>query len=106
MRITTIVASLALAAGGSAMAAAQAQSGPDSFAINIDIEQLKTAEGARAFDERLRRQAHSYCHSEAPTASESSLRDCEARVVAAVQDAVSNQAANEGTAVLWRSAGL
>ncbi|MEO1658112.1 MAG: UrcA family protein [Pseudomonadota bacterium] len=106
MRINTIAASFVLAAGGCLMSAAQAQEGPDTFAIDIDFEQLQTIEGAQAFETRLERKAHNYCHSSAPTASTSSIRDCQGRVISAVEAAVADAAADEGTPILWRSAGL
>ncbi len=106
MRINTIVAGIVLAAGGSLMSAAQAQSGPDTFAININMDELQTIEGAQAFETRLERSAHRYCHTSAPTASRSSIETCEGSVISAVEAAVADAAAEEGTPIIWRSAGL
>ncbi|MEM0929295.1 MAG: UrcA family protein [Pseudomonadota bacterium] len=106
MRFNTIAAAIGLAAGTSLMAAAHAQTGPDTFAINIDLDTLQTIEGAEAFDSRLERSAHRYCHSSAPTASASSIEGCESRVISAVEAAVADAAAEEGTPIVWRSAGL
>jgi len=106
MRINTIAAALVLAAGGSLMGIAQAQTGPDTFAINIDMNELQTIEGAQAFENRLERSAHRYCHTSAPTASRSSIETCEGSVISAVESAVVDAAAEDGTSIIWRSAGL
>lgn len=103
MRINVIVAGVMLAAGPLTMAAAERQPGPDTFAINIDLDELQTVEGSDAFDARLERNAHSYCHSSAPTANSSSIAMCEGRVITAVESAVIDAADDDGTAILWRA---
>ncbi|MEM7740590.1 MAG: UrcA family protein [Pseudomonadota bacterium] len=103
MRIDAIVAGLVLAAGPISMAAAQSPSGPDTFAIHIDLDQLQTTEGSDAFDARLERNAHAYCQSSAPTANSSSIATCEGRVISAVETAVIDAASDEGTPIVWRA---
>ncbi|GGY54679.1 UrcA family protein [Parvularcula lutaonensis] len=97
---TFIPAAAALAAIGFMAAPAQAEE-LDTFAIDVVLEELASADAAEAFEKRLWIAAREYCEDNYIGSDRRALEGCTAAVVAAVQDQIAQNAASEGVQVAW-----
>lgn len=80
------VLSAAAFAASSLLTSTAAADELDSFEIDVILEDLEDAETAEEFEQRLKRSAKRYCQREAPYANAHQRRDCQERIILAVEE--------------------
>ncbi|NNU16635.1 UrcA family protein [Parvularcula sp. ZS-1/3] len=86
MKRTLITAAAALFMAGGIASADEL----DTFEIDVILADLSDAKNQDDFEKRLKRAARDYCEREAPYATIHQLRDCQAQIIAAVEDSLND----------------
>ena len=88
-----------LAASGALLAAPASAEELDTFAIDVVLEDLASADGAQAFEDRLYASAWEYCEDNYTGDDRRAIEGCATMVVEAVQQQIADNAASQGVQV-------